>query len=205
MPKADEDLQEIIKKRRREIKKELHIESKGNCAIVGGAIELEILNGKNIMILEDEFQSSYDCKTCKGSGQIIKECLKCQGFGVLYSHTIHTETSTPCAKCEGKGKWLEDCKDCNGKGALLEIPDSAKARPTSGCLISIGPEVTIYKLKDRVAYSGYTGHLLPFKGNSRIRVMNESEPFCIIRDVEGATDIAEKLEFVDKDTAYDLS
>lgn len=201
MPKADDDLQEMLSRRRREKKDQIHIVPKGNCAVVGGAIELEILNGKNIMILEDEFMSSYDCKTCKGSGQVIKECLKCSGNGSYRDQGESTET---CAKCDGKGKWLEDCKDCNGKGALLEIPDQAKSRPTSGRIISIGPDVTIYKLIDRVAYSGYTGHLLPFKGNSRIRVMSEHEPFCIIRDVEGASPETQ-VEFIDKDTAYDLT
>lgn len=151
---------------------EFKITNEANRVIVGNSIALSVRCGDNIIILEDEFKSSYDCKKCGGKGV--------NRFGA-------------------------QCTECNGKGMLLEIPDIAKARPTSGRIMAKGPDVTLYEIGERVAYSGYTGHLIPFKGNNRLRIMREKEPFCLVEEIEGAEDNAEKIEFIDKDTAYDLT
>lgn len=174
----------------------INIRSKDNKCIVNESLVLEVKHGDNIMILEDKFKSSYDCKTCKGSGKVIVGCLKCDGLGRF-------DPDTDCGKCEGSGIVTKECPSCHGKGALVIIPDSSKGRPTSGTIVSMGPDCSIYKLGDRVAYAGYIGNLLPFKQNDRIRVMRETEPFCQIIELEKDSMI--NFEFIDKDTAYDVS
>ena len=202
------EVKSIIERQRREKKDKLYVvvDEEHSRVIVGGAIGLAIKNGDTVIILEDEFKSSYDCKTCDGTGEVIKNCLKCSGTGI--DESVKADSNDPiinCGKCEGKGSWLISCTDCNGKGALLEIPDQAKARPTSGKIVAVGPGVQFSALGDRVAYSGYTGHLIPFKGNTRLRIMREGEYFCHIEEIQGAKQEGEKIEFVDKDTAYDLA
>ena len=98
----------------------------------------------------------------------------------------------------GRNRFGTQCSECNGRGALIEIPDQAKARPTSGKIVACGPDCKVVKVGDRVAYSGYTGHLLPFKGNTRLRIMGENEFFCWVEDIEGAEQVGDKIEFVDK-------
>ena len=206
------EVKSIIERQRKEKKDRLYIvvDEEHSRVIVGGAIGLAIKNGDTVIILEDEFKSSYDCKTCDGTGEVIKNCLKCDGSGkgggiTTVEHGINKTSYSECNKCDGKGSWLIPCTDCNGKGALLEIPDQAKARPTSGKIVAVGPDVKFSAIYDRVAYSGYTGHLIPFKGNTRLRIMREIEYFCHIEEIQGAKQEGEKIEFVDKDTAYDLT
>lgn len=198
-------LDSIVTRQRREKKDKLYVKLDGNSVVVGNKIRLSIKHGDNIIILEDEFKSSYDCTTCKGVGEVEWNCLKCDGAG--------------CSRCGGTGKMMRNCDVCKGKGALIELPDQAKSRPTSGTVQCVGPLVMYrfhifnwhfglrkngYKQGDKVAYSGYTGHLIPFKGNTRLRIMRETEPFCLVEEIEGEA-IGEEVTFVDKDTAYDLS
>lgn len=203
------EVKQIIERQRKEKRDKLYVrvDVENNRVIIGGVIALKLKMGDSVIILEDEFKSSYDCKTCDGTGEVIKTCLKCEGTGNLDTPMSdnYLEPTMPCGKCEGKGTWLTECSDCKGKGALLEIPDQAKARPTSGKIVAAGPNVVFAQVGDRVAYSGYTGHLLPFKGNTRLRIMGEKEFFCYVEDVAGGTQEGEKIEFIDKDTAYDLS
>lgn len=175
------EVKQIIERQRKEKRDKLYVrvDVENNRVIIGGVIALKLKMGDSVIILEDEFKSSYDCKTCDGTGEIT----------VNY----------------GAGDMKKSCADCKGKGALIEIPDQAKARPTSGKIVAAGPNVVFAQVGDRVAYSGYTGHLLPFKGNTRLRIMGEKEFFCYVEDVAGGTQEGEKIEFIDKDTAYDLS
>lgn len=189
---------EIISRRRKERKDKLYVklDEANNRVIIGGRVALKLVIGRDIIILEDEFKSSYDCTVCEGTGEIINTCLKCVGKGT-------NRLGSPCSECNETGEIIKECASCNGKGALLEIPDQAKARPTSGVIQVCGPDCEAYKVGDRVAYTGYTGHLLPFKGNTRVRIMNEKEAMCLVEEVAGA--IGDPIEFIDKDTAYDLS
>jgi co-chaperonin GroES (HSP10) len=210
------EVNQIISRQRKEKADPFFVQSVDNKVMIGGKIKLSFKLGDSIIVYEDKFKSSYDCSTCDGVGDIVTLCTKCDGSGI----DATVSPAIECGKCSGIGKITKECRACNGKGALLEIPDAAKARPTSGTVVAIGPEVCTYlfalfgykffrkesyKIGDRVAYSGYTGHLIPFKGNTRLRIMRQNEPFCLVEDVPGASDRGEKIEFVDKDTAYDLS
>ncbi len=200
---------EIYTRQRKEAAEaKLFVEVGDNCVILNKSIKLDIQYRDNVMILEDQFKSSYDCKECDGTGEKKIKCLMCDGTGeVLIEDVEWGEKKTTCGRCDGKGFRIESCKACNGKGALLEIPDIAKARPTSGTIVCRGPECNVYKLGDRVAYTGYTGQLLPFRGNNRLRVMSEKEVLCRITPIEEAEETVgmEEIQFVDKNTPYDLT
>lgn len=67
-----------------------------------------------IIILVDEYKSGFECKTCGGTGKV------------------------PSSVVEGA------MKDCTAqgcvKGALLVIPDTAKSLPSTGVVMSMGPQ-----------------------------------------------------------------
>jgi co-chaperonin GroES (HSP10) len=206
-----EDAASIYLRQRQEAaENRLLIEVGDNCVIVNKSLKLSIRHGDNIMILEDEYKSNYDCKECGGTGKKKVQCLKCDGKGWIYSPTqdasvfLENWDKETCGKCDGTGSKEETCKACNGKGALIEIPDQAKSRPTSGKVVAWGPDCILYNSGDRVAYNSYTGSLLPFKGNNRIRVMRETEPFCLLEEI-AADGKYEEVQFIDKDNAYDVS
>lgn len=203
MAHEDNIVDTMITRQRQEKKDKLYVRIDGNSVVVGNKIRLSVNQGKNIIILEDEFKSSYDCTGCKGTGEIEGKCIRCNGTG-FELQSADPANPNVCGRCGATGKLVRECSICKGKGALIELPDQAKSRPTSGIIQCIGPDVTFYKQRDKVAYSGYTGHLIPFKGNTRLRIMLESEPFCLVEDLEGEL-IGEPIEFVDKDTAYDLT
>jgi co-chaperonin GroES (HSP10) len=184
---------DIYLRNRQEAMKYKHLiepDEENNCVVINKSLVLDIVIGDNIIILEDQYKSGYECKDCRGLGERELKCLKCDGY------------DKECGRCDGKGFRVERCKLCNGKGVSIEIPDDAKARPTSGTIVAIGPEVQYYALGNRVAYSTYTGHLLPFKGNNRLRIMKESEPFCRIRDIKTDNADAVPVEFIDTDDPY---
>jgi co-chaperonin GroES (HSP10) len=169
-----------------------------NRVVVGGQIALSIVVGDNLIVLEDRYKDPNVCEICNDTKKVYDRCGICGGSGV-------NRFNTNCSSCGGKGGLNIVCEACRGK---IILPDQAKARPTSGVIMSVGPEVKVYKKGDRVAYSGYTGHLLPFKGkgvgqNTRLRIMTEREPFCLVEQVGEATEEM-KIEFISKDTAYEL-
>jgi co-chaperonin GroES (HSP10) len=182
-------------------KDKVYIEVGENRVIINDAIALDIVMGDNIMILEDQFKSGYECRECDGVGTKIVSCLKCEGSG---EGGVDNTGMIPCGLCDGKGSREVSCKFCNGKGATLEVPESSKSRPTSGTIVACGPDARTLVLGERVAYSGHTGHLLPFKGNNRLRIMREREPFCRITTLKDQESESSKIEFIDKDNPYDL-
>jgi co-chaperonin GroES (HSP10) len=169
-----------------------YVVQKDNKIIIGGQIALSIVLGDNIIVLEDQYKDPYACDKCNDIKKIKINCSRCDGKG-------KNRFENACSDCAGKGQVEVICQACKGR---IIIPDQAKARPTSGRIVCIGPEVRVYNVNDRVAYSGYTGHLIPFKGNTRLRIMTEREPFCLVENVSSGTGV--KVEFIDKDTAYDL-
>jgi hypothetical protein len=120
---------DIYLRNRQEAMKYKHLiepDEENNCVVINKSLVLDIVIGDNIIILEDQYKSGYECKDCRGLGE--RELKK--------------------------------------------------------------------------AYSTYTGHLLPFKGNNRLRIMKESEPFCRIRDIKTDNADAVPVEFIDTDDPY---
>ena len=61
--KAQLDAQEIASRQRTEVKDKLYVivDEDNDRVIIGGVIALRLKMGAKIIILEDEFKSSYDC------------------------------------------------------------------------------------------------------------------------------------------------
>src|SRR5271163_2921860 len=73
-----------------------------------------------IIILVDGYKSGYECKVCNGKGRVAS--------------TI----------AEGM---MRSCDECKGTGASLVIPDTAKSMPSTGVIVSMGPETRFMQAK----------------------------------------------------------
>lgn len=145
-------------------------EEKNLVLVVGGKIALRAIEDKIIVML-DKFKSGYECSLCGGTGD-GKKCIDCVN-GV-------NARGFKCKTCEGDPNRFigKNCPQCKGRGSSVIIPDSAKALPTSGTIVSIGPECRKRKIGQRVVFGAHVGFFLPFKGNVRLRMMREYEPLC---------------------------
>lgn len=143
--------------------------------IIQGKIGLEATHDKIIIVL-DQFKSGYECKTCGGEG-IEPRCSCGDGKNRL---------GGLCKLCEGDpDKYAgKECRVCKGIGSTIVLPESAKQLPTSGRIVSCGPECRVRKVGERVLFGAHTGYFLPFKGNQKLRVMREFEPLCKIYSIE---------------------
>jgi hypothetical protein len=165
--------------------------------IVGGKLGLEAI-GDKILILIDKFKSGYECKDCNETGIYIAcECARNGSFGTKPNgRTCHFKDA-----CE-RQVIGETCRTCNGTGSTLKIPETARAIPTSGVIVSVGPKVTIRKMGERVLFGAHTGYFLPFKGNAKIRCMREDEPLCLIYSVDTKEQLGEFLQ-IDESASID--
>jgi hypothetical protein len=107
-----------------------------------------------LMVLEDPFRSGYECKVCNATGK-----LKCESCDTGVSRI---NPDIKCKSCEGT--LLVTCDECKGLGVFLEIPDSAKRRPTTGRVLSVGKEVTVYERGVSVMYPSFCGEVMDLKG-----------------------------------------
>ena len=86
-----------------------------------------------IIVMFDDYKSGYECKNCKGKG-IAEGCEVCANSG-------KDRFGQDCKFCLGKGKdYKKRCTECKGKGHLIFIPETAKSLPTTGVVVSMGPE-----------------------------------------------------------------
>jgi co-chaperonin GroES (HSP10) len=170
-----DNLAELVGRHDKELREkyshEYKIDEENNTVlVVGGKIALRAIEDK-IIILLDKFRSGYECKMCAGTGQGTR-CRDCK-------NGVNSRGFT-CKVCEGNpDRWLgKACPECKGKGSSIVIPDSAKALPTSGIIVSVGPDCKKRRLGQRVVFGAHVGFFLPFKGNVRLRMMREYEPLC---------------------------
>lgn len=145
-------------------------EEKNLVLVVGGKIALRAIEDK-ILILLDRFKSGYECSMCGGSGE-GRRCIDCVN-GV-------NSRGFKCKVCDGTPDRFigGTCPQCHGRGSTIVIPDSAKALPTSGTIVSVGPDCKKRHVGQRVVFGAHVGFFLPFKGNVRLRMMRETEPLC---------------------------
>lgn len=163
-----------------QVSKQLEQEHRNKVVILGGRIGLEAVEDK-ILIKLDPYKSGFECKTCGGEG-VIKKCI-CVGQDWPAGQN---RLGGPCKMCHGNYGALigTDCLDCKGQGSLIVIPESAKQLPTSGIIVSAGPDCKRRKLGDRVLFGAHTGYFIPFKGNVKIRCMREDEILCLLYSKE---------------------
>ena len=106
-------------------------------------------NGHRMIVLQDEYRSGFECLKCNALGEI--ECNNCKGSG-----TSLVVKDAKCSACNGRGKSV--CPECKGQGATMFVPETAQSRPTTGTIVSIGPDVTRFERGDRVLYMSFAGH-----------------------------------------------
>lgn len=129
--------------------------------------------GHRILVLEDEFKSGYECRACSGTGHTNNVCKWCHGTKMWKGKPDHG----PCPDCEvgtsdgRKSLGFEICPECKGRTGTIIIPDSAKRRPLTGKVLSVGAEVTEFKVGTRVMYTNYTGTDFEILGGIKLRIM----------------------------------
>ena len=99
-----------------------------------------------IIVMFDDYKSGYECKNCKGKGK-IGGCPVCLGTG-------KDRFEQTCKTCLGNPKFAVLCKECKGKGHLIFIPETAKSLPTTGVVVSMGPETPAMKVTNRILNLG---------------------------------------------------
>jgi hypothetical protein len=141
-----------------------------------GGLTLEASSDR-LIVIEDEFKSGYECNLCAGLGSI--PCDSCGGTG-----KSAVVKDGRCARCEGRQNIV--CPECGGKGVEkggLHIPEASVRRPTTGTIVSIGPDVKRFKRSQSVIYTSFSGHVFElnaFDLSGReivivIRVIQESD------------------------------
>ena len=99
-----------------------------------------------LIILQDESRSGFECGKCldknkhtvQGREVSTIPCVACQGKG-RRPKAGNPDLVVKCSDCGGEG-WII-CPDCEGKGGTLVFSDKQKLRPTTGVIVSIGPDV----------------------------------------------------------------
>lgn len=166
--------------------------------VIAGKLGLEAIEDK-ILILIDKFRSGYECKDCGETGIYIN--CECERLGTP-GRKINGKFDKTCPYCNGDDSTRElrkgkTCSSCKGTGSTLLMPENARAIPTSGVIVSIGPLCKIREIGERVLFGAHTGYYLPFKGNAKIRVMREDEPMCKIHAVDNNTVLGDFIQIED--------
>lgn len=163
--------------------------------IVAGKLALESI-GDKILILIDKFKSGYECKDCNETG-VFKSC-ECERSG----HAGQNRLGGICKYCSGLYETRRglSCSACKGTGTTLIMPENARSIPTSGIIVSIGPDCKVRRVGERVLFGAHTGYYLPFKGAAKIRCMREDEPLCIIYAVDNNYTVDEFIQIEENQT-----
>jgi len=155
-----------------------------------------------IIIIQDPFVSGYECTTCGGK-MIVNDvshvaCDNCNGRGKYHkvvdangSVTVWSEAEFKCAKCDGSGSVR--CPACDGKGGTIIIPDKAENRPTTGTIVSVGPEVRHFERGQAVIYPSFAGYAYDLEaekiGGGEVKVV-----IVILRESEVLAKVSGHLE-----------
>jgi co-chaperonin GroES (HSP10) len=142
-----------------------------------GSFSTEAFNDR-ILVLEDEFRSGYECPDCVGKKKILSPeleelvCDSCDGSG---KSVIVKDAK--CSACKGLGRTL--CPTCKGKGGVIVVAQASERRPTTGTVVSIGPEVRNVERGESVLYTSFSGHVydlaLPNGSEISIRIIQPSD------------------------------
>jgi hypothetical protein len=164
-----------------------------------GLVELGIgleAIGDNILVLIDTYRSGYECSMCRGTGK-LKRKARCvcdpdvPDAELNFPRGSRNRFDAPCGFCGGDyvSKRIDDvvtCSLCKGKGSSLIIPDTAKSLPTTGVILSVGPDVTRggIAVNKRVICTAHSGVGIPMKGNIPVKVYRQHEPLCVLYNIK---------------------
>jgi co-chaperonin GroES (HSP10) len=124
--------------------------------------------GDRVIILEDDFRSGYECKTCGGHGNV--KCTECD------NGKSRLNPEMKCKNCTGALHVV--CPDCGGKGGLIVIPDQNKRRPSTGLIVSAGELCKVLTEGENVVYSNFAGIDIDLNIEGRevtVRILHETE------------------------------
>lgn len=116
-----------------------------------------------VIVLQDDYRSGFECPKCLDeskrtvSGREVSTvaCEDCGGTGKRFK-AGNNQIQVKCTECDGEG-WLI-CPECNGKGGTIVLAENQKGRPTTGVIVSIGPEVKAWSRGDKCIYPSFSGH-----------------------------------------------
>jgi molecular chaperone DnaJ len=110
------------------------------------------------------------CRTCEGTGRLAaaeRNCLHCQGAGVVRSARGHMVFSKPCARCGGTGRQTDTtCVSCNGQQTVPH---------TETVTVDIPPGVAD-GARLRIAGKGHAGRNGGSAGDLVVLVQVEAHP-----------------------------
>ena len=138
-----------------------------------GSMTMEA-SADRMIVVEDPFVSGYECVVCGGRG--VVSCENCEGTG----KSVIVKDGK-CSHCQGS-KTMK-CPECGGKGGTIVVPEVSERRPTTGQIVSTGPQITQYKRGESVLYPSFSGHVMDLTASDRdgnevvaaIRILQESD------------------------------
>lgn len=121
-----------------------------------------------VIVLQDEYRSGLECPRCldknkhtqKGREVSTISCPDCNGKGER-PKVGNPAVNIKCSWCVGDG-WIP-CPECNGKGGTIILAENAKGRPTTGTIVSVGPDIKNREIGQRVIYPSFSGHAYDLK------------------------------------------
>lgn len=157
--------------------------------------------GDNIIVIEDRWRSGYECSMCDGNCYLDEPCPVCNGeirddYICSACYPINQRQNPDFIAQRGK----KLCPKCNGLGATIVAPQESKRRPSSGTVVSTGPEVIYdergnilpshFRIRrgDRVLYTMFAGTVITLKQKEDIRIMHSHEVYCKIYGVGNIED-----------------
>lgn len=129
--------------------------------------------GNRVLVVGDEYRSGYECATCDAVGYIT--CNSCNGTG-----TSMVVKDGRCSKCQGAKTVV--CPKCKGKRETIVIPDDKKPVPTTGRIVSIGPDVRTFKTGESAIFTSFSGHRWVLKAEDIHGNEVEVDLWCLRED-----------------------
>jgi co-chaperonin GroES (HSP10) len=129
-------------------------------------------HGDRVVVLQDEYRSGYECALCldkdkrtiAGKEVSVVPCEPCAGTG-RRAKAGNPNLQVKCSDCEGHG--IVACPECGGKGGTIVLAENTKGRPTTGTIVSVGPDVTRWNRGDKCIYPSFAGHAYDLSGVSK--------------------------------------
>jgi co-chaperonin GroES (HSP10) len=147
-------------------------------AIINESEALRAIDDR-VLIIEDEFRSGLECSACNGKGHTDVICKHCNGTKFWKGN----KSRGSCPDCEvgtlgaRKSFGYEICDVCKGRSASVIVPDTSKRPSLTGRVISVGKNVTEFRVGDHVMYTNYTGIDFVVAG-VRLRIMKQHDILC---------------------------